>query len=176
MELRPHLTQMIIIAKPINSKNMRKNGYTLIELMIVIIIIGIVFGSIISVANGINRRGRDGQRQNDLSNIQNAIQKYYADNHFYPDPALINPLLAGGGSFTDSGRTYLSQVPVDPSGTTNYCYNAQVAASVPTCSNAVNSTNKCQYYQLCANLEDPVSTATPCTCGGIPYNYSVHSP
>jgi general secretion pathway protein G len=158
-------------------KNYRsESGFTLIELMVVVILIGVIFGTVITATNGFNRRGRDGTRQNDLQDIQSGIQEYYADNHFYPEAAVINPLLSAGGVFTDNGKTYISKVPVDPGGR-SYCYRSQIALSNSgICSNVVNSTTKCQFYQLCANLEDSIAGATPCTCGSNSYNFSVHSP
>lgn len=159
----------------------RQQGFTLIELMVVVVLLGVLFGAVANVSTGINRRGRDSQRQTDLLNIQSALQQYYADEHVYPET--MPTVLSGLAFVGPSGKMYLTKTPTDPaqtdpSGTrgTPYCYISQIAQGVDGCSNAVNSTTKCEYYQLCANLENISAGATACTCNTKAYNFSVHTP
>lgn len=151
-----------------------QQGFTLIELMVALLIVSAIFGVVISATAGLNRRGRDTTRINDIHNIQSAIQVYYADNQSYPEAM---PTLTTGGAFSAAGKVYLSKTPTDPGGALPYCYIAQVSQNTPgVCSNIINSTNKCQYYQLCAQLENSQVGSTPCVCGGNNYNFSVTSP
>ncbi|MGI6278511.1 MAG: type II secretion system protein [Patescibacteria group bacterium] len=112
----------------------KRSGFTLLELLIVIAIIGILASLAAVSYSSAQRRARDSQRQADLKAIQNALEQYYADNDGnYP---------SGGcetiGDATDSsGNRYLpGGLPTDPKTGDNY-----------TCSGTVSD------YCFCAELE-----------------------
>ncbi len=152
----------------LRSKKAKPNaGFTLIEILIAISIIGIVFAVIISSATSIQKSTRDAQRQSDLRNIQSSLAQYYADRNYYPDvidlsTATIFTDCTGwykysGGSCTPS-KNYLSSLPKDPTGS-SYKYRSGIDGSSTvskrnSCDYAVSST-KCHYYLLCAKLESP---------------------
>lgn len=141
-----------------------REGFTLVELLVVITIIGIMFGVVITSSVAIQKNGRDVQRKSDLRNIQTAIQQYYADQNFYPSvlPAAGSSLTSGTGTST---KTYLKSIPSDPTGVKAYYYKAYISqANSADCDNA--SESKCFYYKLCANLENSGS-GTDC----VNYNY-----
>lgn len=137
----------------------KPKGFTLIELMVALAIIGIVFGVVMVSAAAIQKAGRDTQRQTDLRSLQSALQQYYSDNNAYPSalPAAGLPL---SGKVNNIDKTYLSKVPPDPQGT-SYCYKGSTGPTLPlaTCAGST-----CQYYSLCAALENPKSSGT-CGCG-----------
>lgn len=61
-----------------------KSGFTLLELLVTISIIGILIAlSTVSFTTA-QRRGRDSRRQNDMTNLGNALEQYYATNTAYP--------------------------------------------------------------------------------------------
>jgi len=66
-------------------KNKRK-GFTLIEMLIVIALIGILAGVVISVINipKTQARSRDSKRVGDIKMIQSALESYFFDNRKYP--------------------------------------------------------------------------------------------
>lgn len=156
-----------------------QGGFSLIELLVVISIIGLVTGVGASFVSSIQRNTRDAQREADLRVLQSALQQYYANENFYPDNLTVP--LGNGSAITNctgrSGvsctvtRTYLSQTPKDPvsNTTTPYCYKAQVSIADGTSCTTGNS-GKCHFYTLCANLENP-SNASACSCGAG--NFSV---
>lgn len=75
----------------------RVQGFTVVELLIVIVVIGIVAAITIVAYNGIQARGRDAARISKLNQIAKAIELYKIDNGMYP------PILHGLGYETTCG-------------------------------------------------------------------------
>jgi len=79
-------------------------GFTLIELMIVIAIIGILSSVVLASLNGARESSRNARRQSDLGQLQTAMELYANDN----------------GDYNVSGKAalspdYIQTVPSDPS-------------------------------------------------------------
>ncbi|MDD3067169.1 MAG: prepilin-type N-terminal cleavage/methylation domain-containing protein [Candidatus Gracilibacteria bacterium] len=76
------------------SKKHLKNrkGFTLIELIVVIVVIGIMSATMLPKIMGAPSRARDAGRIHDLSNLTVALQQYYSDRGAFPDTAgCLNP-------------------------------------------------------------------------------------
>ncbi len=67
-----------------NKQNAFRRGFTLIELMIVIVILGILMGTILPRLTGAQSRARDTARIADLNNISQALEVYSSDHGEYP--------------------------------------------------------------------------------------------
>ncbi len=67
-----------------NKQNAFRRGFTLIELMIVIVILGILMGTILPRLTGAQSRARDTARIADLNNISQALEVYSSDTGEYP--------------------------------------------------------------------------------------------
>ena len=85
-----------------------EGGFTLIELMIVIVILGILAGIVLFAVGGITDRGTTASCKTDVSTIQTGVEAFYAKNGSYPGdlvPTLTDP--AGGNQFLkwDAGFT-----------------------------------------------------------------------
>jgi len=70
-----------------------RNGFTLVELLVVISIIGVLAGLLITNLVGVRSRAADTRIKNDLNQLKTALRLYYNDYQQYPD--------AGGGSTID---------------------------------------------------------------------------
>ena len=60
-------------------KSFKKSGFTIVELLIVIVVIGILAAITIVAYNGIQQRGRDTQRKSDVAAITKALKLYDVD-------------------------------------------------------------------------------------------------
>lgn len=128
---------------------MKTKGFTLIEILVVMAIIGILAGLTLTAFVGSRKTARDGKRKADLEQIRSALEMCYSDDNRYP------PSIAGSVTCV-GGKVYLSPTPTDPvSGT--YYYNRPTTTS----------------YRLCTRLE----TGGTDTCSGCSTcNYKVTNP
>lgn len=67
--------------------SLRKNqsGFTIIELLIVIVVIGLLAGLVLTTFAGVQERARDTERRTDINAIKTHLEVYYNDNGHYPD-------------------------------------------------------------------------------------------
>lgn len=162
-------------------------GFTLIELLISISIIGIISAIVLTSSQAVQRSSRDAQRKADLRTIQGALQQYYADQNNFPVAgAATNFDLATDTNLTSSTgnpatplptpvKTYIDKLAKDPTtATTPYCYKALISST--TQSDCDNSTSQCNFYYLCAKLENADSQSVACPAiAACPsgYNFSL---
>jgi prepilin-type N-terminal cleavage/methylation domain-containing protein len=119
-----------------------KMGFTIIELLVVVAIIGILASVVLALFNRPKADSRDARRESDMKQIQNALALYISTNGVYPSsastPPCATPITINGSSDCLSVALVearsISQVPVDPQGVgacpsipptapgTGYCY------------------------------------------------------
>lgn len=68
----------------------KEQGFTIVELLIVIVVIGILAGLVITTFTGIQQKARNTERQTDIKAIQSHLEAYNAQNGFYPTLANMN--------------------------------------------------------------------------------------
>lgn len=59
-------------------------GFTIVELLIVVVVLAILATIVIVAYNGIQERARNAKRQSDLSSVQKKLETYNAENGEYP--------------------------------------------------------------------------------------------
>jgi prepilin-type N-terminal cleavage/methylation domain-containing protein len=73
----------------------KQTGFTIVELLIVIVVIGILAAITIVAFSGVQQRARDSQRRQDLSTLAKVISMYNVDNTSY--------ITSGGGAGNGQG-------------------------------------------------------------------------
>lgn len=163
----------------------KQKGFTIVELLIVIVVIGILAAITIVAFNGVQQRGRDAQRKSDVAAITKALELYYIDKGEYP---------AGNGSTTINNawsttadaswatlqtklQPYYAKLPTDPVSTSatnvqssgyNYAYFSNIGAGTTYC-----GANTLQMYILVYRLEGSGQTNTLSgDCSTMPLLYS----
>ena len=140
-------------------------GFTIIELLIVIVVIGIL-ATITAIAfNGIQQRARDTQRNSDIGIITKALELYYIDNGAFPAGDGSTTINSSWSTTADASwaslmtklRPYFNTSPKDPISTPgvnvhssgyNYAYFSNRSTGTSYC-----GANQLQMYILVYRLE-----------------------
>lgn len=166
-------------------------GFTLIELILVMAIIGIL--SVIGIGSFTQAtvKSKDTQRKNDLNQIAKALELYYNDAGSYPSSNGSGQIMCSSTSapdtcsspaacttkftycFNGKSTIYLDKLPVDADNARKYYYKPDASLS------------SFAYYTSLENLEDKdvvvisgTTTKTDWTsdgadCGSSPCNYKI---
>jgi prepilin-type N-terminal cleavage/methylation domain-containing protein len=152
------------------SLNKKSKGFTIVELLIVIVVIGILATLVIVTFRGIQQKARDSQRQTDVTALSNAVEEFYASHSYFPTLADLQSTtfvstymkgLKAEALVSPKGGNLAAAATSAPSWSYGYvasgasgCVNT--TASDPT--EADTSNNGCDDYTITANLE---ASSTP---------------
>lgn len=136
--------------------SLKKNnrGFTIVELLIVIVIIGILAALVITTYSGIQKKARDTERKTDVNALHGQIEAYQAQNGKYPSLANMNDTTFRTNNLKGLDNSALA----DPNNASSQslcgtasanCYGYAVAPA--NCDNGTNG--DCTGYTLTATLE-----------------------
>lgn len=120
-------------------------GFTLLELLVVISIIGILVAMGAAAYSNAQKKGRDAKRVGDMKAIQNAFEQYNANNGAYSQNC--STMATSGG---------LGVLPVDPKPGTSTPYTTSNGLN-PGCSSTTG-------YCICATLESNSGNSSSAAC------------
>ena len=134
----------------------RSKGFTIVELLIVIVVIAILATLVIVTFTGIQQKARDSKRQTDINALNSHLAAFYASSGYYPTitdlktPSWISSNMSGFDptALTDpKGSTISGSAPV----TGTYAYSYVTTGCTTTSPSSV--TNECTSFVLTAELE-----------------------
>lgn len=106
---------------PLQSKHDHQRGFTLIEIMVVMVILGLLVAVVAPNILGRGEEARIGVAKTQLRNVSNALDLYKLDNFNYPSTEQGLEALVSKPSGSPEAKNwnkdgYLPNVPVDPWG------------------------------------------------------------
>lgn len=142
----------------------RSNGFTIIEMLVVVVIVCILAALVALTASGVQAKNRNADRQADIDSLRGQLESYYAGTDTYPTLANINdsswraknmPNLKDGSLddprwSADLACSKNQKATLAPEPVAN-CYGYQVTASDGSVCD--NDKIACAHYTLTATLE-----------------------
>jgi general secretion pathway protein G len=119
--------------KGLNSQS--QTGFTIVELLIVIVVIGILAALVLNSFAGIQAKGRDTQRTTDVKAVVTQLEGYFnqAGAGSYPDVATTPTATTFGQTFITANFKGLDgNALLDPTHTTGYDWTNATALTVGT--------------------------------------------
>ncbi|MFH1129215.1 MAG: prepilin-type N-terminal cleavage/methylation domain-containing protein [Patescibacteria group bacterium] len=101
-----------------------KIGFTLVELLVVVAIIGLLGGMVVISIQNVKAKSRDTKRTTDVNSINTALGLYHNTYSTYPS---FSGFITGSDAFSVAlkGSGLISTVPVDPLNSGDYKYYYQ---------------------------------------------------
>ena len=130
----------------------KQSGFTIVELLIVIVVIGILAALVVTTFSGIQRKARDSERQTDIGAVHSQVEAYYAQNGRYPTNANLDDDVFVKANLKGLDLAALA----DPKGANNDLAAAPAAnvySYAETPAGCDNSATDCTAYTLTATLE-----------------------
>ncbi len=137
----------------VSSKNKVK-GFTLVELLIVIVVIAILAAISIVAYNGVTQKARDDERQSNARNLLNAAASYQADEDEWPTVAKLKDykVIKLDSKLTDSSTT---SETVTPGSASKNVYKYEICTTgTPAAPSGVRVT----YYKEADNTTPSITT------------------
>lgn len=138
------------------SLNKQNKGFTIVELLIVIVVIGILAGLVITTYNGIQQKARNTERTTDLKTFQSQLEAYNANNGRYPTTTDLSTTSGTNVTWIAANLKGMDKETLrDPKGTDFSLLTSGTGAAnkytyVPAPAGCDNSATDCASYKLFA--------------------------
>ena len=123
-------------------------GFTLVELLVVVAIIGILATVVVVSVSGVRSKSRDARRISDIREIAAALQLYFNDQNQFP--SATDPL----------APSYIRGIPTDPLTGAEYAYNS-ASCSIPNQQYVIRVILETSHTALNHDIDDTTCTI-PC--------------
>ena len=105
-----------------NSRRKKQDGFTLIEIMVVILILGLLATLVVQSLRGATDKAKRTKAMADIAELKTALDRYYIDIGSYPSSdqglnALVTPPGQGGAQAAPTDQGYIQRIPNDPGAT-----------------------------------------------------------
>jgi len=142
------------------SLNKNNKGFTIVELLIVIVVIGILALLVITTYGGIQQKARNSKRQTDLASLQTHLEAFYNQTGYYPNRDDMNTASFVSGLVDPSNPNQATTTPfVSAPVAKSYSY-VPLTATDTTCEGASPADQSCAKYTLTATYEGTVNGQT----------------
>jgi general secretion pathway protein G len=103
------------------SRRYNQDGFTLIEIMVVILILGLLATIVVQSLRGAADKAKKTKAQADMAELKTALDRYYLDNGYYPTTdqglsSLVSPPSSGRTPANYEAGGYIERLPTDPWG------------------------------------------------------------
>ncbi|MDD5492744.1 MAG: type II secretion system protein [bacterium] len=95
------------------SKLRNRKGFTLVELLIVIVILGILAAIVIARFAGATKESKESNLKGNLRTIRSSLETFKANSKSNSYPSNLDDLWRGTAADVDS-KTFLERIPIDP--------------------------------------------------------------
>jgi len=150
----------------LKKRNLGNRGFTIVELLIVIVVIGILALLVITTYSGIQAKARNAKRQTDIQAIQTQLEAFFSENGYYPSLANMNSSTwlstnmksLDQNALIDPSNSDHSKTLADTATAKQYAYHVTTSDD-KTCG-ATDPATDCAKYTLTAEYEGTVNGST----------------
>jgi prepilin-type N-terminal cleavage/methylation domain-containing protein len=147
----------------------RNQGFTIVELLIVIVVIGILALLVITTYSGIQQKARNSKRQTDVKSLQTQLEAFFSENGYYPSRTDMNDSASSTGFVQKQMKGLDLGALTDPSNPTqsktlaaaptakSYAYQPVQSDGTTDCE---SDHTTCAQYTLTATYEGTVNGQT----------------
>ncbi|HEX8390519.1 MAG TPA: type II secretion system protein [Candidatus Saccharimonadales bacterium] len=141
------------------SLKQRQSGFTIVELLIVIVIIGILATLVIVTFSGVQQKARDSERKTDINAIAGQLEAFYANKGYYPTITDVNDATwrttnefkIDTKAFVDPSTTAQTTLVNGVVGSEKKYYYVAYSSGTTDCGTTAGT--QCASYIIGANLE-----------------------
>ena len=128
-------------------------GFTLIEVLVVVAIIGLLASVILASLNSARQRGRDARRLEDMNSLEKAFTLYEDSNGGLFPVSAATTTLTGTDTVSTAliGSGAIAQIPLDPLPEQSYTYQTDASGTVYTLNFCLEATTQGTYAPGCNN-------------------------